>query len=167
MTPGVGQLKSMCDAMKYAGENFTVADPRVSPAQAGSDILELLPPIMLVIGGNEQLLGENLEFAQKAQASGAHVQVEVFEGMWHDFVQESEGCGSTAGPLVEAEEALQAAAGFLNSTTEHGGCLVSCGKQQPGGAAGGTGAGGAAVVHWHYRYNYKPPTTGYDCRGIW
>jgi acetyl esterase/lipase len=68
-------------------------------------MLALLPPIMLVIGGNEQLLGENLEFAQKAQAAGAHVQVEVFEGMWHDFVQESEGCGSIySGNLLHASQ---------------------------------------------------------------
>jgi hypothetical protein len=60
MDPGVGQLKSMCDAMKYAGENMSVSNPRLSPVQASPAMLALLPPMMLIIGGNEQLLGENL-----------------------------------------------------------------------------------------------------------
>ena len=81
MTPGAGQLKSMCDALKYAG-NLSIADPRLSPAQAAAVELAGLPPLMLVIGGGEQLLGENLEFARVASAAGAAVQVEVFEGMW-------------------------------------------------------------------------------------
>ena len=69
MDPGVGQLKSMCDAMRYAGENFSVSDPRLSPVQASPALLGLLPPMMLIIGGNEQLLGENLvRFAQHSTA---------------------------------------------------------------------------------------------------
>ena len=46
-------------------------------------------------------LQDNLEFGQRAQAAGAPVQVEVFSSMWHDFVQESDGCGSSI-PLEEA-----------------------------------------------------------------
>ena len=119
------------------------------------------------------------EFAQLAQAAGARVQVEVFEGMWHDFIQESEGCGSGE-PLVEAQEALQAAATFLNATSyERGGCKVQCGTapidprstlrdgQREREQGGTLVTGGAAVVHWHYRYNYKPPATQADCRDIW
>lgn len=112
--------------------------------------------------------------------------------MWHDFIQESEGCGSGE-PLVEAQEALQTAATFLNATSyEQGGCAVQCSKARAESAASmhegdgdgttlrsqrakmstGNGlgfveTGGAAVVHWHYRYNYKPPATQADCRGIW
>lgn len=88
--------------------------------------------------------------------------------------------------MVEAQEALQAAANFLNSTSyEYGGCAVQCRKppldsaaanternrartpQADSGTSGLTTTGGAAVVHWHYRYNYKPPATQADCRDIW
>jgi acetyl esterase/lipase len=69
MDPGVGQLKSMCDAMKYAGGNLSVSDPRLSPVQASPAILSLLPPMMLIIGGNEQLLGENLVRCAREKAS--------------------------------------------------------------------------------------------------
>ena len=44
--------------------------------------------------GTEVILSDNLEFGQRAQAAGAAVQVEVFSSMWHDFVQESDGCGA-------------------------------------------------------------------------
>ena len=47
-----------------------------------------------VLVGTEIILSDNLEFGQRAQAAGAPVQVEVFSSMWHDFVQESDGCGA-------------------------------------------------------------------------
>ena len=40
-----------------------------------------------VIGGNEMLLGDNLQFVSRAHAAGAPVQLEIYDGMWHDFIQ--------------------------------------------------------------------------------
>ena len=40
------------------------------------------------------LLPEVLLFAQRVSAAGGAAQVEVWEGMWHDFVEHSEGCAS-------------------------------------------------------------------------
>ena len=55
----------------------------------------------MFVGGDEVLLQENLKFAQRVSSVGGAVQVEVFEGMWHDFIEHTEGCGcSQAGTTV-------------------------------------------------------------------
>ena len=66
----------------------------VSPMQSPAWLLAELPPLMLIIGSRDMLLGENLAFAQKVQSAGAAAQVEVFSGMWHDFIEETHGCGA-------------------------------------------------------------------------
>ena len=62
--------------------------------QSPAWLLAELPPLMLIIGSRDMLLGENLAFAQKVQSAGAAAQVEVFSGMWHDFIEETHGCGA-------------------------------------------------------------------------
>ena len=61
------------------------------------------------------LLGEQFAFAQKANNVGASVTVEVFEGMYHDWMQESEGCGSSR-HLLEGVKAIERAGEFQVST---------------------------------------------------
>ena len=65
--------------MAQAG-SWPTNHPLVSPMAAPNYLLARLPPLLLIIGGAEQLLGESIMFAQKAQSAGASVQVEVFEG---------------------------------------------------------------------------------------
>ena len=62
------------------------AETTVSPIDAPRALLAQLPPLMLVIGGAEVLLGENIAFAQRTQMAGGSAMVEVYTDMWHDFV---------------------------------------------------------------------------------
>jgi acetyl esterase/lipase len=55
---------------------------------------------------DHEIVDGNGRDSQRAQAAGAAVQVEVFSSMWHDFVQESEGCGSWA-VLEEGKQAIE------------------------------------------------------------
>ena len=86
----------------------------------------------------------------------------IARGRWHDFVQESEGCGSDA-PLREAGQALAAAATFLNASRAAGGCAVVCGERLPARPS----AAGLSPVRWSYDYNFKPPITRRDCANVW
>jgi acetyl esterase/lipase len=99
--PGWARMSAFCDAQHYTGPNVPYNMPIVNPMSSPPYLLAELPPMMLVIGSRDILLGDNLMFAQAAQAAGAAVQVEVFEGMWHDFEEESQGCGAR-GHLVRA-----------------------------------------------------------------
>ena len=74
---GLSRLHAMCAADVYSGE-LPINHPLISPLAAPAHLLAKLPPLMLVVGSTEQLVGGNLFFAQRAQAAGAKVQVEVF-----------------------------------------------------------------------------------------
>lgn len=63
-----------------------MTDGLVSVINAPDALLARLPPILLIIGGDEVLLGENLQFAQRVQNAGGQAHVEVWDGMWHDFI---------------------------------------------------------------------------------
>eukprot|EP01052_Picozoa_sp_SAG31_P045932 SAG31_NODE_8587_length_1425_cov_1.478130_2_plen_171_part_00 len=53
--PGVGQLKGSCAAVHYAGHT-SINHPLVSPMAATPQLLARLPPTMLIVGANEQLV---------------------------------------------------------------------------------------------------------------
>ena len=69
-----------------------ISDPLASPIHAPEFLLAKLPPMLLVVGSAEPLVGENVYFAQKLQKIGARAVVEVWQGMWHDFIQVSWWC---------------------------------------------------------------------------
>ncbi len=77
-------------------------------------------------------------------------QVEVFADMWHDFVQESDGCLSDT-PLWEGREAIKLAGEFLGSNSSVR--VVSEGNTSRPGA-----------LRWHYSHNWWPPIGREECK---
>eukprot|EP00041_Stephanoeca_diplocostata_P013261 m.232289 g.232289 ORF g.232289 m.232289 type:complete len:788 (+) comp19273_c0_seq2:129-2492(+) len=150
-SPGPNRVGSMCTARRYANyeEKVSVDDAIISPIDAPQRLLAKLPPLMLIVGGAEVLLGENIAFAQKVQRSGASAVVEVFTDMWHDFMQETEGCGSR-----ELSEATTAIARLGNFFRNNESCKVVC--------TGGV-CHGAAPVQYHFNYHEIPPVRAADC----
>jgi hypothetical protein len=61
---------------RYAGK-LPINLPTISPLQAPLDLLGRLPPMMLVIGSSEVLLGDNLQFVQMVAQAGGAAQLEV------------------------------------------------------------------------------------------
>jgi acetyl esterase/lipase len=148
-SPGWVMIKGQCAALEYAGSR-PLNDPLISPLHADHSLISKLPPLMMLIGGTEIILSDNIEFGQLAQGLGAPVQVEVFADMWHDFEQESEGCHS-ASPLAEGQEALRVAGEFLSGNSSVR--VVSVGETtQPG------------AIRWHYSHNMWPPIGREECK---
>jgi len=83
-------------AKAYAG-GLDLADPRISPVNAD---LSSLPPTLVQCGGDELFLSEGTELAARLEAAGTPVELQVYEGMWHDFQ-------AHAGMLDEATTAVQ------------------------------------------------------------
>ena len=79
------------------------ADPRVSPLFAE---LRSLPPTLIQVGSDEILLDDSVRFADRAWGAGVEVEIQRFEGWWHDFQ-------SAAATLRGAREALDDVAAFL------------------------------------------------------
>lgn len=74
-------------------------DPLVSPLYGD---LSSLPRTLIITGGDEILLAESREFAQKLRQAGTAVHLHVEEGMWHVY------------PLYPVPEARQAQAMMLD-----------------------------------------------------
>ncbi|NIJ11164.1 acetyl esterase/lipase [Saccharomonospora amisosensis] len=67
-----------------------------------------LPPLLLIAGGNEVLVDDTRRFAAAARQQGVPVQLEVYDGLYHDF------------PLFEpttadGKDAISRIAGFLGT----------------------------------------------------
>lgn len=95
---------------------------RVSPLFART--LRGLPPLLLLVGGDEVLLDDTLKLARRAVSDAVDVDVKVFDGMWHDFVFYLEGnalghdAPKTGVVLDEALVALRLIAAFLRRGRE-------------------------------------------------
>ena len=57
-------------------------DPRISPLFAE---LRTLPPTLVQVGTDEILLDDSTRFADRAYAAGVEVELQRFDGMFHDF----------------------------------------------------------------------------------
>ena len=89
-------------AQAYLGDT----DPRTplaSPHYAG---LEGFPPLLIQVGSDEVLLSDAQAFAQKAEAAGVAVDLEIWEGMYHVW-----HIGS--GMVPEARRAIDQAGAWL------------------------------------------------------
>lgn len=87
----------------FAG-NRSLTDPQVSPAYAD---LDGLPPTLIQVTDDEILLDDALRFADRAWGAGVEVELQRFEGLWHDFQMHARLLDSAAG-------AVEDIGGFLN-----------------------------------------------------
>merc|ERR1719261_1767885 len=53
-----------------------------------------MPPLYFAVGGSESIQGDSVLLAQRMAHHGVEVQLDIYQGMWHDFPMYSEGCGS-------------------------------------------------------------------------
>ena len=83
------------------------ADPKDGRASPLYAVPQVLPPLLIQVGGDEILLDDARRYAQAAAAMGGEVRLDVFEGLHHVFQ------GATK-DLPTARRALDAVAAFLN-----------------------------------------------------
>ncbi len=68
-------------AAKYLG-NTSATDPLASPLLGD---LRGLPPLLIQVGTDEQLLDDSRQYAERASQAGVPVRLQVWEGMHHVF----------------------------------------------------------------------------------
>ena len=90
-------------ARDHAG-GLRADDPRISPLFAE---LRKLPPTLVQVGTDEILLDDSTRFADRAFAAGVEVELQRFDGYWHDFQM-------YAKTLTAARDALVDVAAFLD-----------------------------------------------------
>ncbi len=79
------------------------ADPAMSPLRAEN--LGAAPPMLLLAGSDEVWRDDSVRLADRLQAAGREVELQVVAGMWH--------CWPLWGEFPEAEVAIDTAAQFL------------------------------------------------------
>ena len=84
------------------------ADPKDGRASPLYALPQVLPPLLIQVGGDEILLDDARRYAQAAAAKGGDVRLDVFEGLHHVFQ-------GAAKDLPTARRALDAVATFLSS----------------------------------------------------
>ena len=97
---GAGWLRDCSE--RYRAQR-AAQDAVVSPLFAD---LSGLPPLLVHVGSDEILLSDAQRLADRAGAAGVTVELQVWEGLWHDFQLH-------AGMLREADQALAQIAEFL------------------------------------------------------
>ena len=83
------------------------ADPKDGRASPLYAVPEVLPPLLIQVGGDEILLDDGRRYAQAAADKGGEVRLDIFEGLHHVFQ------GATK-DLPPARRALDEVATFLN-----------------------------------------------------
>jgi acetyl esterase/lipase len=92
-------------AQLYLGES----DPRAPLASPLYADLKELPPILIQVGSDELLLSDATCFAEKAQAAGSQVTLQVWKDMQHEWqfaaniLPESRQAISQIGQFIEAQ----------------------------------------------------------------
>ena len=73
-------------------------DPRISPLFAE---LRTLPPTLVQVGTDEILLDDSTRFADRAYAAGVEVELQRFDGMFHDFQLFAKLLGTSRGAIAD------------------------------------------------------------------
>ena len=82
--------------------------PEAAPYYATDSQLGNLPPTLMIVGDEEQMLHESTALAERAKVAGAEMTLTVYPKMWHVWPMYSEACRcpEPGAVLCEAEEAL-------------------------------------------------------------
>lgn len=89
--------------MRHYVGGHDLSDPYLSPMTAD---LHGLPAVLIQVGADEILLDDSRRFAERAQAAGADLTLEVWPAMWHVW-------HSCVPALPEANQAIQGIADFV------------------------------------------------------
>jgi acetyl esterase/lipase len=65
---------------------------------------------LIQVGSDERLRDDAIRFAENASDAGVHVQLEIWEGLWHVFQ-------SSVGKVPEANEAIANITTFIEGVT--------------------------------------------------
>jgi len=87
---------------RYYADEQDLTNPLISPLYAD---LSSLPPLLIQVGTDEVLLDDARRFAERAQAAGVAVILEVWDEMFHVF--------QLVSFLPETKEAMQHIAEFV------------------------------------------------------
>ena len=97
--------KDMRAVVRYYCGDEEVRNPLVSPVFAN---VAGLPPVYIQVGDDEILLSDSTRFADKMQAAGIKVDIDIWPEMWHVFQL-------FVGKMPEAHQAINKIGDYLRA----------------------------------------------------
>ena len=94
----------MCSKSYNVSDESKWRDPLVSPVFAN---VSGLPPMMIQVGDDEILLSDSTRLAEKLEAAGIDVELEVWPDMWHVFPM-------FVGKMPESHRAVEKIGAYIN-----------------------------------------------------
>ena len=95
---------SLAAAARNHAAGLHLDDPRISPLFAD---LRTLPPTLVQVGTDEILLDDSTRFADRAYAAGVEVELQRFDGLFHDFQLLARLLASSRGALDDIAAFLE------------------------------------------------------------
>jgi monoterpene epsilon-lactone hydrolase len=95
-------------ARYYCADETKWRDPLISPVFAN---VSGLPPMLIQVGDDEILLNDSTRLAEKLEAAGIDVEIEIWPNMWHVFQM-------FIGKMPESKKAVEKMGGYINSALE-------------------------------------------------
>ena len=89
-TPKETQRHFKKTALEYLGDESRLSDSVANPFIAGRALLRGLCPVFFLVGDEEILRNDTLDFAARAQQVNSSILVGLYDGMWHDWVMYSQ-----------------------------------------------------------------------------
>ena len=74
------------DAKIYLGNQNLFNNKIANPYYATNSLLKFLPPILLLVGDNETIRNDTLDFSSRAQKNNDNIFVSLYDNMWHDWL---------------------------------------------------------------------------------
>jgi monoterpene epsilon-lactone hydrolase len=95
-------------ASYYCSDEAKWRDPLISPVFAN---VSGLPPMLIQVGDDEILLNDSTRLAEKLEAAGIDVEIEIWPNMWHVFQM-------FIGKMPESKKAVEKMGSYIKSALE-------------------------------------------------
>lgn len=74
------------DAKAYLDNINLFKNKIANPYYATESLIEKIPPLLIMVGDNETIRNDSLDFAAKAQKVNNNIFVSLYDTMWHDWL---------------------------------------------------------------------------------
>ena len=72
-------------ALEYLKYKKYLDDPIANPSLASNNMLQKLPPVLIICGDKEVIRNDSVDFVAKAQEVNDNIHFSLYDDMWHDW----------------------------------------------------------------------------------
>ena len=85
-TPKKNIKKYKENALLYLGSKKYINNQIANPYKSNNSLLKNLPPTLIIVGDNETIRNDSLDFVSKAQLVNKKIYISLYDRMYHDWI---------------------------------------------------------------------------------